>query len=360
MAPRHPLADWPNTQPKGNDMSDLSRRNFLHLTAGAVAAGGLLGMPRPGFAQAKTVEELYEAAKAEGHISYYATAQVNITARVIEGFKKRYPGIEIEPLRLATAQMAQRFMSEHSAGNYANDVLQLADPFVMRDAQEKGWLSPLSEVPEAANFPADSRTSHWATVGIAPHTIVINTELVPAAEQPKSWPELLDPKWKGQIILSDPRNNLEVADWLYTMFDAYGEDYLVKLKAQEPQYVPSILPAMQLLAAGDGKIVAPALQQSTALLQERGAPVTDFAPELTSGQESLAAVCANAKHPNAARLLVNYLLTEEGQTLYCAGWAASVLPKSLPDVLTLSPQHKRGRYDAAVAERPRLVALLGL
>lgn len=341
-------------------MSKMTRRNFLHVTAGAATAGPLLATSHPALAQGKTVAQLYEAAKAEGNISYYATAQVNITARVIEGFAKRYPGIKIEPLRLATAQMAQRFMSEHSAANYANDVLQLADPFVMRDAMQKGWLAPLSEVPEAASFPVDSRTSHWATVGVAPHTIVINTDLVAAAEQPKSWPDLLDPKWKGQIILSDPRNNLEVADWLFTMYDAFGESYLTMLKAQEPKYVPSILPAMQLLAAGDGKIVAPALTQSTTLMQQRGAPVKDIAPELTSGQESFAAVCANAKHPNAARLLVNYLLTEEGQTLYCAGWAASVLPKSLPGVLALSPQHKRGRYDLAVAERPKLVAILGL
>ncbi|MEW5422178.1 ABC transporter substrate-binding protein [Amorphus sp. 3PC139-8] len=341
-------------------MRDLNRRHFLHLTAGAAVAGGLSVMPRAAFAQAKSVEALYEAAKAEGKLVYYAAANVNITRRVVAAFNELYPGIEVEILRLATSQMAQRFMSEHQAGNYANDLIQLSDPFVLQDAADRGWLAPLSELPAAATYPADAKTEYWALIGIAAHTIIYNTDLVSEAESPKTWEDLLDPKWKGQIILSDPRNNLEVADWLYTMYDAYGEDYLVALKAQDPQFVPSILPGLQMLAAGDGKIIAPGLHQATMIMLDKGAPVADVAPALDSGQESLVAVCSNAKSPNAARLLANFLLTPAGQAAYCAGWAASVLPEPVPGAIELSPQHKRARYEQALAERDKLVAILGL
>jgi iron(III) transport system substrate-binding protein len=337
---------------------DVNRRTFLQV--GGAAAASTFFASRGAFAAPASEQDLYKAAKAEGRIVFYAAAQVNISGRVVAKFKARYPGLEVDVLRLATSQLAQRFLSEHEAGNYANDVLQLADPFVLRDAARKGWLAPLADLPETANFPADAKADHWAVIGIAPHTIVLNTELVDAASAPKSWEDLLDPKWKGKLLLSDPRNNLEVADWLYTMFDAYGEEFIVKLRAQQPKYVPSILPGMQMLAAGDGAIVAPALHQSTILMQDRGAPVRDFAPDLTSGQESYAAVCAKAKSPNGARLLVNFLMTAEGQEAYCAGWAASVLPKPVPGALTLSAKHKRARYEAALAERARLVALLGL
>lgn len=305
-------------------------------------------------------QDLYQAAKAEGRIVFYAAANLNVSKRVVTSFKARYPGIEVEVLRLATSQLAQRFLSEHAAGDFANDVLQLADPFVLGDAAKKGWLEPLANLPEAQNYPAEAKSEHWALIGLAPHTIVLNTELVDAASAPKGWKDLLDPKWKGKIILSDPRNNLEVADWLYTMFDAYGESFLVNLRAQQPKYVPSILPGLQVLAAGDGAIVAPALHQATMVMLERGAPVRDFSPELTSGQESYAAVCAKAKHPNAARLLVNFLMTAEGQEAYCADWAASVLKRPVAGTLTMPPEYKRARYEAALAERGRLVGLLGL
>ncbi|MDF2119433.1 extracellular solute-binding protein [Roseiarcaceae bacterium H3SJ34-1] len=338
-------------------MDMMNRRTLLQLSGGAAAAAFLA--PHHALS-AEQVDTLYTAAKGEGRVVYYAAANENISKRVIDAFSKQYPGVKVEVLRLATAQLAQRFMSEHQAGNYANDLIQLSDPFVFRDAAKAGWLAPLSDLPQAAAYPAEAKAEHFATIGIAPHTIIFNTELVKEADRPKDWKDLLNPKWKGRLLLSDPRNNLEVADWLYMVYDAYGESYLAALKAQEPKYVPSILPGLQMLAAGDGAIIAPGLHQATMVMLSRGAPVADIAPALDSGQESLIAVCARAAHPNAARLLANFHLTPEGQSAYCAEWAASPLGNNVAGALRLSPEHKRARYDQALAERSRLVALLGL
>jgi iron(III) transport system substrate-binding protein len=341
-------------------MNGLNRRSFLQMTAGMTAAGFTARAPRAADATHSSLGAIYEAAKGEQELSYYAAANLNISNRVVKAFNQRYPGIKVNILRLATSQLAQRFVSEHQAGNYASDLIQLSDPFVLRDAAAKGWLAPISELPAVASYPSNSLTKHSAMIGIAPHTIVVNTDLVPEADRPRNWRDLLNPKWKGQIILSDPRNNLEVADWLYTIYEAYGEKFLAELASQKPKYVPSILPGLQMLAAGDGRIVAPALHQATMVMLSRGAPVSDFSPALTSGQESLIAVCAHAKSPSSARLLANFLLTREGQGAYCADWAASPLGSSIPGALKLSDQHQRARYDKALKKRAELVSLLGL
>ncbi len=338
---------------------ELSRRRLLRVGA-AIGALSAQSVVEPVLAAAvRDINSLYEAAKREGAITYYATDNSDLIARVLDGFSARFPGIKVTTLRLATGPMAQRYTSESSAGNFTVDVLQLADPFVIDDAYGKGWLADIDDLPDYAAFPSDFKTPHSALIGIFPHTIVSNTDLVKPADRPSSWLQILDARWKGQIILSDPRNNLEVADWAYTMYDAYGADYLVKLRAQEPKFVDSIIPGMQLLAAGEAMLLAPALHQATVVYLSKNAPVADYAPDLTSGHETLLAVSSKSPHPNAARLLANYLLTREGQQNYCKDLAASPLP-DIPGALKLTNQYRRGRFAEAVAKRAELVSLLGL
>ena len=340
-------------------MIKLTRRSLLEGgAAGGIASVTSLARIRPAAAQADT-SALYEAAKKEGAITYYATDNSDLIKRVLDGFAARYPGIKVTTLRLATGPMAQRYMSESQAGNFTMDVLQLADPFVIGDANKKGWLAKIDDLPDYGAFPLDFKNAHSALVGIFPHTIVTNTDLVKPADRPTDWRQMLDARWKGQIILSDPRNNLEVADWAYTMYDAYGSDYLVKLREQQPKFVDSIVPGMQLLVAGEAMLLAPALRQATVVYSSKNAPVVDHAPDLTSGHETFLTVSSKAPHPNAARLLANYLLTREGQEFYCKGLAASPLP-NIPGAVTLTSQYKRGRFEQAAAKRAELASLLGL
>lgn len=336
----------------------LNRRTLLR----AGAAAGLAtasALPRRARAAPTDTQTLYQAARQEGAITYYATDNVEVSQRVLKVFDARYPGIKTTVLRLATAQMAERYTTEAKAGNFVVDVIQLADPFVFDDAQQRGWLASLESLPDYAAFPVAFKSPYSALIGIAPHTLVMNTTLVAPADAPKDWTGLIDPRWKGQIILSDPRNNLETADWLFTMFDAYGADYVHRLRAQNPQWVDSIVPGIQLLAAGNGALLAPALHQATAAMIAKGAPVSDFAPDLDSGHETLLAVSARAPHPNAARLLADFLLTREGQEAYCKDLAASPM-SGIPGALVLSPHYQRGRYKEVVARRAELVAMVGL
>jgi len=331
----------------------LTRRRMLR----TAATTSLLGLAA-GRALADTAD-LYAAAKREGSITYYASAIPTLTARLLQAFGRAYPGIAVTPMRLATGQMAQRYASEAQAGNVVADVIQLADPFLMADAQEKGWIAAIDDLPAYAAFPADFKRKHDVLIGIFPHTIVSNTSMLQASEYPKDWRALLDPKWKGQIILSDPRDNLEVVDWIYTMFDAYGADYLQRMRVQEPKWSASVVPGIQMMIAGEAAVLAPALHQATASFIARGAPVVDFVPALTSGHETYMAVSAAAPHPNGARLLANFLLTREGQEAYTKDLAASPLP-NIPGAVVLGPDYKRSRLPEARAKRPELLALLGL
>lgn len=339
-------------------MANITRRRVLQLGASAAVLSGA-GWSSDAICQTDSVSSLYEAAKREGSLTYYASDDVNITERVIAAFSKVYPGIKINYLRLASAQMGQRVNAEYGAGNFAADIIQFADPFAFKNAQKQGWLAPLTDLPSWKTFPKQYKTDYWSLIGIAPHTIIINSQMVPEAQWPKDWKALLDPRWKGQLLLSDPRNNIEVADWAYTMFKAYGKDYFIKLTGQNPRWVPSIFPGMQMVAAGDARVLAPGLHMGTILMQQKGAPLVDFSPTMSSGHETLVSVCAHAAHANAARLLVNYLMTREGQQVYCEDIAASPLP-NIPGSLKLSSEYQRGRYEEALAMRKELSALLGL
>lgn len=337
-------------------MSHPTRRHLLRASAGASLTAIVA---RPALAQPATTAALYAKAKREGSITYYATAVPTLTKRVIDLFTKTYPGIQVNALRLATGQMSQRYASEAEAGNVVADVVQLADPFLMADAEAKGWITTIDDLPDYAAFPADYKTRYNALVGIFPHTIVCNTSLVREADYPKDWRKMLDPRWKGQIILSDPRNNIEIADWVYTMFDAYGADYLQRMRGQQPKWVDSIVPGIQMMIAGEAALVAPALRQATAAFIALGAPVIDFSPDLDNGQESYIALSTKAPHPNAARLLTNLLLTRDGQEAYTKDFAASPLP-NIPGALVLGKNYKRGRFKQAQAKLPEMSELLGL
>ena len=269
------------------------------------------------------VQKLIEAAKKEGALTYYSASTDEMNKALTDAFTAKY-GIPVQTLRIATGGLLERFGGEQDSGVASADVLEVADEVVFGDKPE--WFKPLSTklLPELANYPKDAVHDNYVLLSISPAVITYNTDLVKGKDIPKGWKDLADPKWKGKILLTDPRTTPTYMGWAEVMKDLYGIGYLEKLKAQNFDLVQSATPGAQQVAAGAYAFNFPAATGHSAELRKQGAPVgIVIVQEGTNSPAQNASLVANAPHPNAAQLFLNFRLTQEGVEAVCAAAEAT-------------------------------------
>lgn len=287
-----------------------------------------------GPALAQSVDEACTAAASEPMLVWYSSQDPSRNQAAADAFSQAHPQIQIEHLRLATGALATRYAQERDAGVINADIISLADPNFIAQGAANGWFVPITAetLPVLASLdPAwmknDAVTSSLSILGFA-----YNTDEV-SDTPPQSWEDLLDPQYAGRIILGDPRAVPSYMALFRILREELGDDYLTGLAAQQPVVVPSVVPAMQQLAAGEMAIVVPTVMTTVRPLSEAGAPVDFMAPELTTGNEFETMLSAGASSPNAALCLLAFLMSEEGQIAY--NGPTSVSP--FPDVLETAP-----------------------
>ena len=173
---------------------------------------------------------------------------------------------------------------------------------------------------------------------------------VKGADIPRKWTDVLAPKWKGRIVLSDPRAADNYMGWLDAIERAHGGDYLKKLAALDFKLTPSGASGVQLVAAGAMAMNFPTISTFVAPLVEKKAPIAVIYPEgpsLASGRE--VGIVINAPHPNAARLFVNWTLSDEGVRAYC-GFAEIPVVGDPQGKLGCVPSHNVEQVDFEVKE----------
>ena len=269
------------------------------------------------------LDALIRAARAEGEVIAYSAQPQPVNQRFAQAFTAKY-GVKISFVRLSSGPLLQRYASEAGAGNIAADLLFFpvnGSETFLAEAKKQGWLQPstAAEVPALASgeYPVTffRNTPAFLTpvVSIIPWAFGYDTQKVAAKDAPKEWTDLLDPKWKGQIVRTDP----QVAIGHYVLWRAllarYGEGYYAKLRDQSPRTNnPEAVAAAQALAAGEGSIMLLTTGAVIQSLKDKGAPVEVVTPAFTSGVEMGIYLSAKAKHPNAARLAIHYAMTREG------------------------------------------------
>lgn len=308
------------------------RTKLLTLTLAGLAAFGLAVSPP---AAAQSEQELYEKAKAEGELSLYTDIQVAVAQAMIEGFKKKYSGIDVDFFRGDSGQVTQRFETETAANRHLADLVTLTD----RQSKllfAKGLTAPyrsrhLDKYPAELHAPNNA----WSTYGTVQLGIAWNTDLVKDADAPKSFQELLEPKWKGKIGMQDPLQGGGAGIWVATMYGLWGEqqwtDFMSKLGAQELRYA-RYLEVRDMLAGGEVHVQLVAYPAFTQPIIDKGAPIkwALIDPALFTGLTLN--LSKNAPHPNAAKLFIDYVLSEEGQKTLAANSQVPALPSALPDI----------------------------
>jgi iron(III) transport system substrate-binding protein len=260
-----------------------------------------------------TLSKLYDQAKSEGSITWYTSGVPAEIDATVSGFEKTYPGIKVTAVRLATADLSTRFAGEEGAGATSADLVTETDPSFLHSAFTKKWLTPVTqtELPDLAGLSSDYFKDGLATTGMEIMGIGYNTNLV--SHPPKTWADVLDSQYKGKEIVGDPRTLPAYLYWLKEMTDKVQPDFLTKLKANDPDYGPSATPNAQAVAAGNYSLVFPIPVSQVNPLKSQGAPIDVVVPPWPAGQLFYTALVGNAKHPNAAKLLFDYLFTQDGQ-----------------------------------------------
>src|ERR1700760_4077659 len=184
-----------------------SRRDVLMTSAG-LAAGTLFAEPVRAAAPppSSVTPELIEAARKEGKLSYYSALELNVAERLGKAFEAKYPGISCRVERSGAERIHQRIAQEQGSGINAVDVANSTDPAHYLDWKAKDWLAPYLPDDVAKYFPADQfdPDGTYATSCGWIETIGYNSSLVKPEDAPKSYADLLDPKWQGKIVKAHP------------------------------------------------------------------------------------------------------------------------------------------------------------
>jgi iron(III) transport system substrate-binding protein len=275
------------------------------LTAGLIAAA------LPAKADVKALED---AAKKEGELTWYVAS---IDARNAEAAGRAFTakhGVKVNVVRAPSQVMFQR-LSQDLSQNVANaDVFSSVDVGNFVTLKQNGSLAAF--VPENAKqlLPAfqgldPDGTFHATLASIL--IIAYNSEKVRAEDAPKSWTDLLDPKWKDKIALGHPAYSGFAGNWAAQMNKLSGKSYFERMEKQKPQVGRSLFDAVNLVASGERLLtaspIAPILETA-----DKGKPLAVVYPaEGSILVATPSAVVKNAPHPNAARLFMEFLLGPE-------------------------------------------------
>lgn len=260
---------------------------------------------------------LHEAAKKETELTWY-TAHYNseTAAAICQGFEKKYPGVKCNYIR-TTAQVAyQRLAQDQKAGIAQASVISSTDQGHYTRMKQDGWLQPykpksLTEQVEAFR-PFNDPEGQFVATAAGLVLITYNTSVVGASEAPKKWTDLADPKWKGKVSIGHPGFSGYVGTWVVQMRKLYGWDYFKKLELNKPRIGRSINDTVTMLNAKES-IVAAGPSATTLESRAKGNPLAVVYPEDGALlMVSASGILKNAPAPNAAKLLMEYLLSRDG------------------------------------------------
>jgi len=290
----------------------MIHRRTLRLTVCAVILAVLAAASPSGAADPKIVE----AAKKEGKlVAYVSMLTENATALLAE-FKKKYPFIDTSLYRANTQKLLPKIQLEARTQQHQADVISAT--FTIWNELTRGKLIMKYDSPERSRFPADLKDAdgYWNILHLGVQGMAYNTKMVAPDIAPKSYEDLLHPRWRPKQIAMDYRDSSWMAVMLEIMGEAEGIAFMKKLAAKDLYMRENKNLLTQLLAAGEFPVLANTYLETFAKIQKAGAPI-----EWVAGRNPIPAsthllgIYAHARHPNAAKLFVDFLLSREGQSL---------------------------------------------
>ena len=259
--------------------------------------------------------QLIEAATKEGKVVFYSAIDLKVTQGLAKLFEQKYPGITVQVERTGSERIFQRVAQERANNIFAVDVLDGSDQALFVTWKKQGILEPYIPA-ELTKWPADQRDPDgtFASVRFTLMPIAYNSNLVKAEDAPKSFADLLEPKWTSKIVKAHPSYSGGIVTSTFQIVNAIGWGYFEKLGKQKVLQVQSATEPPKKLALGERAVSADGLEYVHTLLKEGGAPIAIVYPrEGTPFIPGSEAIAKNAPHPNAARLFISFMVSRETQ-----------------------------------------------
>jgi iron(III) transport system substrate-binding protein len=264
-----------------------------------------------GIAQASTVDD----AKKEGRLTWYTSMGATDAKLIADAFEKEYGFIKVDITRSSDEGILNRIVNEHRAGGKPFDVVSASQ---IHSLVQQKMIAPYvssenKEFPKEAKDPANL----WTAMYYNYYVLGYNTEMVPAAEAPKKWGDLLQPKWKGKVAID--RDNIP---WYATLLAVWKEpkaqQYMKALSKQEIQWRKGHTLMANLMAAGEFP-VSIVYSYTMDQMKRDGAPVEwvrTLDPVVAQG--GFIAFGAHAVNVNRAKLFIDFVLSPKGQSIFAS------------------------------------------
>ena len=255
--------------------------------------------------------KILEGAKREGKMVYYGTTAVDHIQRVFTEFKKKYPFLEVADYRSGSVNVYNKIATEARAKRYEVDVLDL-EPGEVYGITKAGLIDPYLSLSRKGIAPEFmDKQGYWTTFYHLAVVLGYNTEKVKKDEAPKTYEDLLDPKWKGRMSLDQTDMHL-----FGTMVEYWGQEkglsYFRKLAENDPSMRRGKTLQAQILGAGEVH-VAPWLYGYRPLAMKReGAPVDISLLKPVLSVPTYLLLAKNAAHPHSAALFIDWALSQDG------------------------------------------------
>jgi iron(III) transport system substrate-binding protein len=285
-------------------------------------------------AQRKALIE--ENARKEGEVVWYTSMSLTDFPKIAAAFEKAVPYVKVRANRLTQSTVITKIDTEARAGRFAVDVVASA-PVEMWELKQKGYSAPYLS-PELKAFPVGSYDPEgfWLSFEVTPIVLAFNTKLVPQDEAPRSYQDLLQPRWKGKMNLGSD----EYA-WYSVMLDGMGKakglDYMRALARQQLQ-IPgsSSIMRVQLMLAGESAIAIAARGRRATEYKEKGAPIDYRLFDPYPAEPNALALMRRSSHPYASMRFIDWMLSEEGQSLMAQQIPRLTLRKGIKQI----PRHQ--------------------
>ncbi len=273
-------------------------------------------LPAPGFAADAA---LIEAAKKEGSLTWYTSQIIDQLGRpMAEAFQKKY-GIKVNYVRADSFMVAQRLSAEAKAGKVVADVF---DGNSITLTMKKQNIIMKWQPDHVARLPKQfvDPEGYWTAASSSVITLGYNSNLVPPGTQPKSYQELLDPKWSGKLVWSSLPNPSGAAGFVGSILTAMGQekgmDYLQKLNKQKIVSLPqSARQVLDQVIAGEYPVAMQIFRNHAVISASSGAPSAWSPLDATMAYSLVYSVTREAPNPNAGKLFVDFVTSRDGQII---------------------------------------------
>ncbi len=256
-----------------------------------------------------------DAAKKEGKVVWYTSLALPSAEKVAKLFEQAYPGVKVEVNRTGSQRILQRVMQELSANIKNVDVIHTSDAGHYVLLKEKKLL--MAYTPAGVDkFPAGFKDKDGYYFGLRAtvNAIAYNTKVISPSEAPKTWKDLLDPKWKGKLVTAHPGYSGVISTHVLALVNVFGWDYFKQLAQNKPMLVQSAVDPSGVVASGERPVAVNGGDYTFYQTKKKGNPIEIIYPkEGVPLVVSPTAIASFAPHPNAAKLFTDFTFSREIQ-----------------------------------------------